>query len=177
MIKNNTFNIVKNDGLLKVPSGYGIIFTTKLKYGGRNMKKIIAFLLTILFVLSFTSCSFVSIEVVENNGTAQVNRSAIMPKVILTGEPEIEIKDKSVFEKLVSAIDGKPIIKEERNYDCLYNIRIDLYDFQVHSSGIAIYKRLGHNIRGVETIGTIECTANELDELCAILKNIKETNN
>lgn len=141
------------------------------------MRKIMIFSLTMLFILSFTACSFAGIEVIEDNGTVQVNCSAIMPKVILTGEPEIEIKDKSVFEKLVSAIDGKPIIKEDRNYDCLYNIRIDLYDFQVHSSGIAIYKRLGHNIRGVETIGTIECTANELNELCAILKNIKETNN
>lgn len=141
------------------------------------MRKIMVFFLTMLFILSFTACSFGSIEVVENNGTAQVNFSPIMPKMILTGEPEIEIKDRSVFEKLVSAIDGKPIIKEDRNYDCLYNIRIDLYDFQVHSSGIAIYKRLGHDIRGVETIGTVECTANELNELCAVLKNIKEINN
>lgn len=141
------------------------------------MKRIIALLLTVLFMLSFTACGLSGIEIAEDDGTAQVNCSAITPKMILTGDPEIEIKDKSVLEKLVSAIDGKPIIKEDRNYDCLYNIRIELYDFQVHGNGIAIYKRLGRNIRGVETVGKVECTADELNELCSALKNVKDTNN
>ena len=138
------------------------------------MKKIVAIFLMLLLMLSFVGCDSAKIEVGAENGVAYFHVSTIVPKMILKGETEIEIEDKTFFGKLTAAIVDKPTVDPVCECQPIYNVGIDKYTFGLHSHGITISYPMGKNIKGTN-IFAVECTEEEISELLIILANIDST--
>ena len=138
------------------------------------MKRIIAVFLMLLLMLSFVGCDSAKIEVGAENGVAYFHVSTIVPKMILKGETEIEIEDKTFFGKLTAAIEDKPTVDPVCECQPIYNVGIDKYTFGLHSHGITISSPMRKNIKGTN-IFAVECTEEEIRELLIILANIDST--
>ena len=138
------------------------------------MKKIVAIFLMLLLLFSFAGCDTAKIEVGAENGVAYFHVSTIVPKMILKGETEIEIEDKTFFGKLTAAIIDKPTVDPVCECQPIYNVGIDKYTFGLHSHGITISSPMGKNIKGTN-IFAVECTKEEIRELFIILANIDST--
>ena len=138
------------------------------------MKKIVAIFLMLLLMLSFVGCDSAKIEVGAENGVAYFHVSTIVPKMILKGETEIEIEDKTFFGKLTAAIEEKSTVDPVCECQPIYNVGIDKYTFGLHSHGITISYPMGKNIMGTN-IFAVECTEEEISELLIILANIDST--
>ena len=141
------------------------------------MKKILVFALAVVTLLCcLVGCDTAKIEVGAENGVAYFNDSTIVPKMVLKGESEIEIEDKSFFGKLTVAIQDKPTVDPVCDCQPIYNVGIDKYTFGLHSHGITISFPMGKNIKGVD-IFAVECTEKEINELLDILDSVnKEVN-
>ena len=135
------------------------------------MKKIVAIFLTLLLMLSFMGCDTAKIEVGAENGVAYFHVSTIVPKMILKGDTEIEIEDKTFFGKLTAAIIDKPTVDPVCYCQPIYNVGIDKYTFGLHSHGITISSPMGKNIKGTN-IFAVECTEEEINELFDILDSV-----
>ena len=81
---------------------------------------------------------------------------------------ELVVEDDVFFEKLVSCIDGKPVVQGPYYPEYIYVVEIEKYDFALHDEHIFIYYPLGYNIKGVEII-CVECTQEEISDLIEIL--------
>ncbi len=138
------------------------------------MKKIVAIFLMLLLMLSFAGCDSAKIEVGAKNGVAYFNVSTIVPKMILKGETETEVEDKTFFGKLTAAIEGKATVDPVCDCQPIYNVGIDKYTFGLHIHGITISSPMGRNIKGIN-IFAVECTEEEISELLVILARIPST--
>ncbi len=143
------------------------------------MKKILTLILAVVAILCcFVGCDSAKIEVGAKNGVAYFNDSTIVPKMVLKGESEIEIEDKSFFGKLTAAIQDKPTVDPVCDCQPIYNVGIDKYTFGLHTHGITISSPMGKNIKGTN-IFAVECTEEEINELLDILDSVscaKEVN-
>ena len=136
------------------------------------MKKIVAISIMLLLMLSFVGCDTAKIEVGAENGVAYFHYSTIVPKMVLKGESEIEIENKSFFGKLTAAIQDKPTVDPVCECQPIYNVGIGKYTFGLHSHGITISSPMGKNVKGIN-IFAVECTEEEINELFDILDSIK----
>ena len=137
------------------------------------MKKLIALALVVAALLCcLVGCDSAKIDVGSENGVAYFHVSTIVPKMILKGEPEIEIEDKTFFGKLTAAIEDKPTVDPVCECQPIYNVGIDKYTFGLHSHGITISYPMGKNIKGTN-IFAVECTEEEISELLDILDSVK----
>lgn len=137
------------------------------------MKKILSLILALITLMfCLVGCDSAKIEVGTKNGVAYFNDSTIVPKMILKGENEIEIEDKSFFDKLITAIEGKTTVDPVCDCQPIYNVGIDKYTFGLHTHGITISSPMGKNIKGTN-IFAVECTEEEINELLDILDSVK----
>ena len=137
------------------------------------MKKLLALALVVVaLVCCLVGCDSAKIEVGAENGVAYFHVSTIVPKMILKGETEIEIEDKTFFGKLTAAIEDKPTVDPICDCQSIYNVGIDKYTFEIHTHGITITSPMGKNIKGIN-IFAVECTEEEMNELLAILDSVK----
>ena len=135
------------------------------------MKKIVAIFLMFFLMLSFVGCDTAKIEVGAENGVAYFHVSTIVPKMVLKGETEIEIEDKTFFGKLTAAIIDKPTVDPVCDCQPIYNVGIDKYTFGLHTHGITISSPMGKNLKGIN-IFAVECTEEEINELFDILDSV-----
>lgn len=136
------------------------------------MKKLLALVL-LAFSLCFVGCDTADIQVGSENGVAYFYTSTIVPKMVLSGEEEVEIENKAFFGALVDAIEEKPIRSiEEQACNCapIYRVKIKDYTFILHSThGIEIQKSVGKWIKAIEHIGIVECSQAEMEQLFELL--------
>ena len=158
------FTFSENHGIILAIDEFQVL-RGELKF----MKKCIAFIMIFLLSLSFVACDSDKIELGTKDGAAYFHRSSLTPEIILKADRDVKIESELFFEKLVMAIDGKPVTKES---DCacdpIYNVRIDKYSFGLHSHGITVTAPLGNNIKGLNFF-EIDATEEEMSALFEIL--------
>ena len=137
------------------------------------MKKLFSIILMFAIFLLLSGCNFSSIEVGSKDGVAFFNYTDKIPKITLTkDENELVVEEYEFFEKLVSCIDGKPVVQGPYYPEYIYVVEIGKYDFALHEKHIFIYSPLGYNIKGVEII-CVECTEEEINELVEFLDLVR----
>ena len=141
------------------------------------MKKLTLFILAITIILSLTSCKSVQTTVEVENGIVYFNRSIFTPEMILRTDEDTIIENDEFYERLIEAIDKKPITSVENNpceCDIEYTIKISAdyksgYYFIFHDHGIEIQQYCKYR-KCIDLYGIVEVGESTLNDLLSYLK-------
>ena len=142
------------------------------------MKKLTVLILVITILLSFASCSIVQTNVEVENGIVYFNRSMFTPEIILLTDKDTTVENDDFYERLIEAIDKKPITSVENNpceCDIEYMIKISAdyksgYYFLFHDHGIEIQQYCKYR-KCIDLYGIVEVDESTLCELIELLNN------
>lgn len=139
------------------------------------MRKFIVLSIMLLTIFSFTGCESSPIKIYTKDNVVYFEHSDTMPDAIIDDDTGRKIENPLLFEKLVSAIDGKP----QKNYlsdeEIRYTIRINtLHVFELYEHGIVIITPSG-GFTKTENVLSVECLESEMNELFDILDSAINT--
>ena len=144
------------------------------------MKRVIILLLTVTILFSFVSCNNTKINIEVEDGIVSVSHTQSYPDIILLDAEERLITDKTFFEKIVKAIDGKPIKSEDEDFHCECDIEYKLkintnyangYYFLFHEHGIEIQGYCKFR-KCLNLYGIVEIDESTMSELLSILESV-----
>ena len=147
------------------------------------MKRLSAFILLCTLLFSTSGCILTYTEFSVTGGTLNVESSAFAPKITLVGDDEDKAIENSAFwDKLVEAIDGKPIedapITAEELCECAltYLVRVrgnysSGYYLTLHDHGVEISQYCKYR-KCMELLGIVEVDEATMNELIGMLVEV-----
>lgn len=73
------------------------------------MKRIFSLILSLALLFSMSGCMLIGVEFTVTDGTLSVSDTPFTPTITLVGDEDKDITSTELWEKLVEAIDGKPV--------------------------------------------------------------------
>ena len=143
------------------------------------MKKLTVFILVITIVLSLASCKSVQTTIEVENGIVYFNRPLFTPEIILRTDEDIIIENDQFYEKLIEAVNEKPINSIDGSNTCEcdieYRVKISAdyksgYYFLFHDHGIEIQQYCKYR-KCLDLYGVVEVDESTLRELIELLNN------
>ena len=143
------------------------------------MKKLTVFILVIAIVLSLASCKSVQTTIEVENGIVYFNRPLFTPEIILRTDEDIIIENDEFYEKLIEAVNEKPINSIDGSNPCEcdieYTVKISAdyksgYYFLFHDHGIEIQQYCKYR-KCLDLYGIVEVDESTLRELVELLNN------
>ena len=143
------------------------------------MKKLTVFILVITIVLSLASCKSVQTTIEVENGIVYFNRPLFTPEIILRTDEDIIIENDQFYEKLIEAVNEKPINSIDGSNTCEcdieYTVKISAdyksgYYFLFHDHGIEIQQYCKYR-KCLDLYGVVEVDESTLRELIELLNN------
>lgn len=147
------------------------------------MKRIFAIILTLALLLSMQGCMLIGPDFSVTDNTLNVEDSPFTPKMTLVGDDEDKAIENSAFwDKLVEAIDGKPIedapITAEELCECalthLVRVRGNYssgYYLTLHDHGVEISQYCKYR-KCMELLGIVEVDEATMNELIGMLVEV-----
>ena len=143
------------------------------------MKKLTLFILAITIILSLTSCKSVQTTIEVENGIVYFKRPLFTPEMILRTDEDIIIENDQFYEKLIEAVNEKPINSIDGSNSCEcdieYTVKISAdyksgYYFLFHDHGIEIQQYCKYR-KCLDLYGIVEVDESTLLELIELLNN------
>ena len=143
------------------------------------MKKLTVFILVIAIILSLNSCKSVQTTIEVENGIVYFNRPLFTPEIILRTDEDITIENDQFYEKLIEAVNEKPINSIDGSNPCEcdieYTVKISAdyksgYYFLFHDHGIEIQQYCKYR-KCLDLYGIVEVDESTLRELIELLNN------
>ena len=143
------------------------------------MKKLTVFILAITIILSLNSCKSVQTTIEVENGIVYFNRPLFTPEIILRTDEDTIIENDEFYEKLIEAVNEKPINSIDGSDTCEcdieYMIKISAdyksgYYFLFHDHGIEIQQYCKYR-KCLDLYGIVEVDESTLRELIELLNN------
>ena len=144
------------------------------------MKKLTVFILAITIILSLTSCKSVQTTIEVENGIVYFNRPLFTPEMILRTDEDIIIENDQFYEKLIEAVNEKPINSIDGSNPCEcdieYTVKISAdyksgYYFLFHNHGIEIQQYCKYR-KCLNLYGIVELDEAQLSELFLMLEDV-----
>ena len=143
------------------------------------MKKLTVLILVITIIFSLTSCKSVQTTIEVENGIVYFNRPLFTPEMILRTDEDIIIENDEFYEKLIEAVNEKPINSIDGSNPCEcdieYTVKISAdyksgYYFLFHDHGIEIQQYCKYR-KCLDLYGIVEVDESTLRELIELLNN------
>ena len=143
------------------------------------MKRIFSLILSLALLFSMSGCMLVGVEFTVTDGTLSVSDTRFTPTITLVGNEDKDITSTELWEKLVEAIDGKPVDESpvysgiECECEIKYTLRITGsyskgYYLTVHEDGIEISGYCRYR-KCMDLLGIVAVDESDMTEIVEML--------
>ena len=143
------------------------------------MKRIFSLILSLSLLFSMSGCMLIGVEFTVTDGTLSVSDTPFTPTITLVGDEDKDITSTELWEKLVEAIDGKPVDESpvysgiECECETEYTLRITGsyskgYYLTVHEDGIEISGYCRYR-KCMDLLGIVAVDESDMTEIVEML--------